>query len=77
MGLFQLFECRGQIRLVHCCGLFAGLAIAASAWLQGKAGAGGSHALAETGKGFTNYLAALGIIETVAIFVMVLSILLT
>ncbi len=58
-------------------GLFAGLAIAASAWLQGKAGAGGSHALAETGKGFTNYLAALGIIETVAIFVMVLAILLT
>lgn len=57
-------------------GLFAGIAIAASAWLQGKAGAGGSHALAETGKGFTNYLAALGIIETVAIFVMVLAILL-
>ena len=28
-------------------------------------------ALAETGEGFTNYLIALGIIETVALFVMV------
>jgi V/A-type H+-transporting ATPase subunit K len=52
-------------------GIFAGLAIGASAWMQGRAGAGGSHALAETGQGFTNYLAALGVIETVAIFVMV------
>ena len=32
-------------------------------------------ALAETGEGMTNYIAALGIIETVAIFVMVFSIL--
>jgi len=51
-------------------GIFAGLAMGFSAWLQGKAGAGGSHALAETGQGFTNYLAVLGVIETVAIFVM-------
>jgi len=42
----------------------------ASAWMQGRAGAGASHALADTGQGFTNYLAALGVIETVAIFVM-------
>lgn len=56
-------------------GIFAGLAIGMSAWLQGRAGAGGSHALAETGEGFTNYLAALGIIETVAIFVMVFTML--
>jgi V/A-type H+-transporting ATPase subunit K len=52
-------------------GVLGGLAIAGSAWLQGRAGAGASDALAETGKGFTNYLAALGVIETVAIFVMV------
>ncbi len=52
-------------------GVFAGLAIGASGWMQGRAGAGASDALADTGKGFTNYLAALGIIETVAIFVMV------
>jgi V/A-type H+-transporting ATPase subunit K len=51
-------------------GVFAGLAMGASAWLQGKAGAAGADALADTGQGFTNYLAALGVIETVAIFVM-------
>lgn len=49
----------------------AGLAIGMSAWLQGRAGAGAADAQAETGEGFTNYLAALGIIETVAIFTMV------
>ncbi len=56
-------------------GLLAGLGMGISAWLQGRAGAAGSDALAETGEGFTNYLAALGIIETVAIFVMVFSML--
>ncbi len=52
-------------------GGFAGIALAASAWLQGKAGAAAADALGETGKGFGNYLMVLGIIETVAIFVMV------
>lgn len=52
-------------------GAAAGLAIGWSAWLQGRAGAAGSDAFGETEKGFTNYLAALGVIETVAIFVMV------
>ncbi|MBA7649646.1 hypothetical protein ES703_57443 [subsurface metagenome] len=42
-----------------------------SAWLQGKAGACASDALAETGKGFGNYIMVLGLIETVALFVMV------
>jgi V/A-type H+-transporting ATPase subunit K len=54
-------------------GIFAGLAMGFSAWLQGKAGAGASVALAETGQGFTNFLTVLGVIETVAIFVMVLA----
>ena len=52
-------------------GILAGIGMGFSAWLQGRAGAAGSDAQAETGEGFTNYLAALGIIETVAIFVMV------
>lgn len=52
-------------------GLFGGLAIAASAWWQGKAGAAGCDALAETGKGFGNYLMVLGIIETIALFILV------
>src|SRR5690554_300064 len=37
-------------------GVFAGLAIGMSAWMQGRAGAGASDALADTGKGFTNYI---------------------
>ena len=52
-------------------GVVGGLAMGMSAWMQGRAGAAGSDALAETGEGFVNYLMALGIIETVALFVMV------
>lgn len=51
-------------------GCVAGLAIGASAYMQGKAAARASDALAETGKGFGNYIMVLGIIETVALFVM-------
>ena len=51
-------------------GFFGGLAIGISAFIQGKIAACASDALAETGQGFTNYLIALGIIESVAIFVM-------
>lgn len=49
----------------------AGAAIGLSAWMQGKAGARAADALAETGKGFGNYIMVLGVIETVALFVMV------
>lgn len=52
-------------------GLLGGLAIGASALFQGKIAAAASDAQAETGQGFTNYLMALGIVESVAIFVMV------
>ena len=52
-------------------GILAGLAIGVSAWVQGIIGAAAADAMAETGKGFGNYLMALGIIETVALFVMV------
>ncbi|MBK9384735.1 MAG: V-type ATP synthase subunit K [Planctomycetes bacterium] len=52
-------------------GLFGGAAIGLSAWFQGVIGASASDAMAETGKGFGNYLMALGIVETVALFVMV------
>ena len=52
-------------------GILGGLAMGASAWMQGKAGASAADALAETGKGFANYLIVLGIIESVALFVMV------
>jgi V/A-type H+-transporting ATPase subunit K len=52
-------------------GVLGGLAMGMSAWFQGKAGASGADALAETGKGFANYLMVIGLIETVALFVMV------
>ncbi len=52
-------------------GLFAGGAIGCSAYLQGLAGAGAADSQAETDTGLTNNLSALGIVETVAIFVMV------
>lgn len=51
-------------------GIFGGIAMGISAWLQGKAGAAASDALAETGQGTANYFMALGIIETVALFVL-------
>ena len=52
-------------------GLFGGIAIGASAWLQGRAGAMAADALTESEKGFGNYVMVIGIIETVALFVMV------
>ncbi|MFH0975100.1 MAG: V-type ATP synthase subunit K [Spirochaetota bacterium] len=53
-------------------GVFGGIAIGMSALFQGKAGASGCDALAETGKGFGNFIMVIGVIETVALFVMVL-----
>ena len=52
-------------------GIFAGLGIGLSALFQGRAGAAACDSQAETNQGFTNYRAALGIVETVAIFTMV------
>jgi V/A-type H+-transporting ATPase subunit K len=52
-------------------GAAAGIALGFSAWMQGKAGASAADALTETGKGFGNYIMVLGVIETVALFVMV------
>lgn len=52
-------------------GAAAGIALGCSAWMQGKAGASAADALTETGKGFGNYIMVLGVIETVALFVMV------
>lgn len=52
-------------------GIAGGLAIAFSAIAQGKAGASGSDALGETGKGFSQYITIVGLCETVALFTMV------
>ena len=52
-------------------GIFAGLALGISAWMQGRAGAAAADAQGVTGSGLSNNLSALGIVETVAIFAMV------
>ena len=54
-------------------GVSAGLAMALSAVAQGKAGAAGADALAETGKGFSQYITVVGLCETVALFALVFS----
>ncbi|OGW75586.1 MAG: V-type ATP synthase subunit K [Omnitrophica bacterium RBG_13_46_9] len=51
-------------------GILCGIAIGLSAVMQGKAGAVAADAMGETGKGFGNYIVVLGVIETVALFVM-------
>ena len=55
-------------------GVFAGIALMASAIFQGKAAAAGCDAFGETNKGFTNYLTICGIVETVALFALVFAI---
>lgn len=69
MNDLKAAEAGGWILLLA--GIFGGVAIGLSAWMQGRAGAAAADALAATGKGFANYLMVLGIIETVALFVMV------
>jgi V/A-type H+-transporting ATPase subunit K len=54
-------------------GVASGLAMGASAIAQGQAGAAGSDALGETGKGFAQYIMVVGLCETVALFTMVFS----
>jgi len=50
---------------------FGGLAMGMSAWFQGRSGAAACDAYVDSGKGFANYILVLGILETVALFVMV------
>lgn len=52
-------------------GIAGGIAIGLSAWFQGRAAAVACDAFGETGKGFGNYLLVLGLVETVALFVLV------
>ena len=54
-------------------GIASGLAMCFSAIAQGKAGAAGSDARGETGKGFAQYIMVVGLCETVALFAMVFS----
>ncbi len=54
-------------------GVASGVAMAISAVVQGQAGAAGADALAETGKGFSQYITVVGLCETVALFALVFS----
>lgn len=54
-------------------GIMSSIAIAFSGIYQGKAGAAGADALAETGKGFSQYITVVGLCETVALFSLVFS----
>jgi len=57
-------------------GLFGGLAIGLSGLFQGKCAAAAADALGATGKGTANYFIVVGIVETVALFTLVFSLLL-
>ena len=57
-------------------GILSGVSMGISALWQGLSSAAAADAFAETGKGFTNQLMVLGIVETVAIFVMAFAIVL-
>ena len=66
----------GQWIVYSLVGVLAGIAMGVSALWQGISAAAACDAFAETGKGFANQLMALGIVETVAIFVLAFSIVL-
>ena len=77
-GMILMFAIKGKAAAADASGIglcligiFAGLGIGASAISQGRTAGAAADAYAETGKGFSNYIAAIGVIETVAIFVMV------
>lgn len=57
-------------------GILSGVSMGVSALWQGISAAAACDAFGETGKGFTNQLMVLGIVETVAIFVMAFAIVL-
>ena len=79
-GMIIMFVIMGKEQVTHAAwmvylivGVLAGIAMGISSMWQGNAGAAACDSFAENGKGFTNQLIALGIVETVAIFVMAFS----
>ena len=79
-GMIIMFVIMGKEQVTHAAwmvylivGVLAGIAMGVSSMWQGTAGAAACDAFAESGQGFTNQLISLGIVETVAIFVMAFS----
>jgi V/A-type H+-transporting ATPase subunit K len=60
----------GGIKLLSL-GIFSGLALGASAFVQSSVSAAGADAYAETEQGFVNYILVYGLIESMALFIMV------
>ena len=73
--MFQMFEIANAGFPLLILGIFSGFIIGLSAYLQGWVGASAADSQAETGQGFTNYIASLGVIETVPIFMFMLTLL--
>ena len=69
--MFLMFEKAAVGIPLICLGILAGFIIGLTAYFQGKVGAAAADSQAETGQGLANYFGALGIIETVAIFMVV------
>jgi V/A-type H+-transporting ATPase subunit K len=75
-GMILMLQLRGsgaEEAVKFAVGVLGGMAIGASAYAQGRAGAGAADSFAETKKGFANNMSVLGIIESVAIFTLVFS----
>ena len=62
-----------NVGLLLSMGIGAGVTIGIVAIAEGYVGAAAADALSDTGKGFANYIAVVGVCETVALFAMVLS----
>ena len=62
-----------NVGLLLSMGIGAGVTIGVVAVAEGYVGAAAADALSDTGKGFANYIAVVGVCETVALFAMVLS----
>ncbi len=77
MNFIQSAIASGDVNPALCggIGIFGGLAIGISALFQGKVSACAADSLGETGKGTANYFIVIGIVETVALFTLVLSLL--
>ena len=82
-GMIIMFVILGKENVTHAAwmvylfvGIVGGVAMGISSLWQGISGGAACDAFAENGKGFTNQLMALGIVETVAIFVMAFAIVL-
>ena len=73
-GMILMFIMLGKDKATGAGLACAGPGIGLSALFQGRAAAAACDAQAETGQGLTNYFGALGIVETVAIFTMVFTI---